>query len=57
MTFDFDKNITELKDLLLENGYTEFRITTRLEFRQDFVFQERSMRLEILQNAQGVIMS
>ena len=55
MEFYLDKDITRLRDLLLENGYTEFRITAWHECRESFIFRKREMKLELLQNKKGRI--
>jgi len=55
MDLIFDDDITRLQDLLLENGYNEFLITAWNEYRRDFIFRRREMRLELLQNKYGEI--
>jgi len=51
----FDEDVTRLYNLLLENGYLHFQITTYWEFRASFWWNKRNMRLELLQDKDGKI--
>lgn len=50
-----DDVVTRLYNLLYENGYHHFIITTLWERRRSFGWDKRTMRLELLENKDGEI--
>lgn len=48
-----DEDATRLFHLLWDNGYRHFRIITWWEVRESFSWNERSMRVEILEDKDG----